>query len=337
MTLLEQKAAAESEKERHLAALLSSPTMVENLNTIEAMRHRYLAVAFVAFLGFCFTATVYVLAKMDSPLISPNIKLFVMTPLSIITIILMIIFMVVPAAIYQTKTRAMLLPIIVGGFKGLHWWPEGCATKIWKQLESDYLLPTRFVAPYNSATVLDYITGSLRDINLSIVTLNLSNDADQDKRTKNEEIFRGAMVGLQLKTPSATKLIIRANQFGILNFHSMGSLVEVGIPAPEFTRTFHAYSNDQVMARTYLTTTFVERLLALHHSFLGKTLDICLLGNHLTLLVRGMDELARMGLFQNAHKNNSFRLAFEQLYLLLELMETLLCDWQLIPTPPPQV
>ena len=103
----------------------------------------------------------------------------------------------------------------------------------------------------------------------------------------------------------------------------ISDMEEVNLEDVKFNMLYDIYSTDQIEARYLLTTAFIDRFLMIKTVFKAKYIRAEFSNDKLTLLIGTDKDLFSMGKLSEKIAFNTFVQLFEELYSVLELIDTL--------------
>ena len=103
----------------------------------------------------------------------------------------------------------------------------------------------------------------------------------------------------------------------------ISDMEEVNLEDVKFNMLYDIYSTDQIEARYLLTTAFIDRFLMIKTVFKAKYIRAEFSNDKLTLLIGTDKDLFSMGKLSETIAFNTFVQLFEELYSVLELIDTL--------------
>jgi len=293
----------------------------KTLEELETMRQNYLFRLHIGFIVIAAATFIGILAilHINSEGI---IKLLMFAWVAIIVVSLS------PILTYKNKAREILMPVLVRLFGDLSWLPNAPKTgRFWQDFNACGL-----VGYYDSEDVTDLITGSMKGTHITLAEMTLTRGSGKSRTI----VFEGAAIHIRLQKPAPFRLILKPRAIELHLFTAPDAPTEVGIPSPDFTRVFRAFSDDQVLARALLTPDVVEQLTRLNLLFGNRRLGASLRDDSLFLVAHGSGELAPESIFTSAYKLDRVHNVGRQLYLLSTLIETIMKDWQLNTATPYQ-
>jgi Protein of unknown function (DUF3137) len=99
---------------------------------------------------------------------------------------------------------------------------------------------------------------------------------------------------------------------------------KVTLEDPQFEDKFEVYSTDQIEARYLLTTSFMERLLALSRLFSGQGLQAAFHEKHLLLLLNAQENMFEASsIFQPATFTDDIQTILEEMKQIFSLIDHL--------------
>ena len=108
-----------------------------------------------------------------------------------------------------------------------------------------------------------------------------------------------------------------------LIFKSKNGMEPVHLEDIKFSELYNVFSTDQIEARYLLTTAFIERFLNIKTAFKAKYIRAEFSDEKLTLLIGTEKDLFSMGNLSQKIAFDTFAELFEELYSVLELIDTL--------------
>lgn len=189
--------------------------------------------------------------------------------------------------------------------------------KIW---ESTGIIPR-----YTTKKTEDHVQGMYRDVRLDIIEANLVRGSGKRRTT----VFNGllAMVAVGKRFQGTT--LVHHDKGALGNWFLKkkdSNLQVVRLEDPVFEQRFEVRSTDQVEARYLLTTSFMERLMALETA-LGSRIQACFHQNHLLLLIPSDRLWFEPGpVYQPATFVEDIALIFQQMRLLFQIIDVLKLD-----------
>lgn len=141
------------------------------------------------------------------------------------------------------------------------------------QLSARSLKSSDIVPFFDEEKNEDYIRGVYQGVKLELMESVLSKEIRAQRQGKterrNEEVFRGLFIVFNMHKSFSGKTVVRRDFGKVGNWlmDKTSSMQTVHLEDPVFENKFQVMSTDQVEARYLLTTSFMERLLAVEDIF----------------------------------------------------------------------
>lgn len=135
------------------------------------------------------------------------------------------------------------------------------------------ILPT-----HETASTHDLLRGNYKQVPMALLqcTLQSTSGSGDDSRTHTD--FRGLIITINVPKRFTGHTTVRRDRGNLGNWFGKqfaGSLAPVKLEDPRFEARYEVYGTDQVEARYLLTTTFMERLIALEELFISHAGGNC--------------------------------------------------------------
>lgn len=129
-------------------------------------------------------------------------------------------------------------------------------------LPMDYLKRSSLIPHHDEREFEDFISGSWHGVPFALAEAKLIDIRGSGKNRRRVTVFAGVFAVFDLPRQIAGKIIIKRDSGTIGNWFgdTFSSLERVSLEDPTFEKKFEVYGEDQIEARTVLTTTFMERL-----------------------------------------------------------------------------
>lgn len=150
----------------------------------------------------------------------------------------------------------------------------GQTTNDWQRFEAFDVLPS-----HTSSRVLDRVEGSHNAVPIDLWQVHLSRETS-GKNRRSHTVFSGLLVMLDVPKNFTGHTVVRRDMGRLGNaLHSL-SMPRVHLEDPRFEARYEVFGTDQIQARYLLTTSFMERVMALEdlmasHSILGRCAIQC--------------------------------------------------------------
>ncbi|MCH9806990.1 MAG: DUF3137 domain-containing protein [Alphaproteobacteria bacterium] len=190
---------------------------------------------------------------------------------------------------------------------------------------------TSKIAPYHTySNISDYVTGSHNGVGIELAELELSR---RNGKHGTKIVFDGLAVALTPKRKFDARIIIDQDAGALMNklsgLLSFGrvTLRRVKLEDPTFEQLFEVYSDDQIGARTVLTTSFMQRMVDMsrkHH--LDKLSCSFHDGKILFMLPTGVEHFPPLTLFRPVDLEYQFRQIVNEMQLVFGIIDDLKLD-----------
>lgn len=129
-------------------------------------------------------------------------------------------------------------------------------------LPMDFLRRSSLLPGHDERSFEDYISGSWAGVAFALHEAKLVDIRGTDKNKRRVTVFDGLFAVFDLPKDITGRIIIRRDMGAIGNWFgdAFSRLDRVTLEDPTFEKEFEVFGEDQVEARTVLTTTFMERL-----------------------------------------------------------------------------
>lgn len=190
-----------------------------------------------------------------------------------------------PLRNYKTSVKTRVFPEILSflgeTFKYSITTPYGV-----KSLKKSGIVPS-----FSSEKTEDFIHGEHKGVSIELMEAKLEQDSGDSSVT----VFEGLCIKLGMNKNFSCKTIVKKDRGTAVNWlagnvshkfsSNTGDLQRVTLEDPVFENSFEVYSNDQVEARYLLSTSFMERLLALQSHYGGVAVQASFYDNNLLLMI----------------------------------------------------
>jgi len=164
-----------------------------------------------------------------------------------------------PLRKYKARIKGKIFPKVFNFF-GDFKYNSKCSGGRLEVLEDSQILPN-----YNRLFCEDEVVGCYKNVAIDFFETRLTRVNGHGKSRGTQYLFTGVMVLFDVKKNFKGKTIIVQDHGKIGNWlkKKFKALENVKLEDPRFEKMFEVYSSDQIEARYLLTTSFMERLLAL--------------------------------------------------------------------------
>jgi hypothetical protein len=195
------------------------------------------------------------------------------------------IFAYQPIRKYKSSVESIIFPKIFSFFGDNYRYSKESPINI--SLFKEYgILPS-----YDEAILEDYVNGSYKEVIIEFFSAKLLNITVRKGKRRKDTVFHGIVVCLTMNKNFNGKTIV-VKDLGIIGNwlkDKFSSLEVVNLEDPTFENQFQVYSTDQIEARYLLTTSFMERLLALSSMF-NNQMECSFYNNKLLFAIKSMQD-----------------------------------------------
>lgn len=224
-----------------------------------------------------------------------------------------------PIHIYKSKAKRALMPDLVRIFGDLIWSDTMNGDDgFWSDLRASGL-----VTAFDRTRVRDFITGTLNKTSVAVAEMELTHGRGR-RRTK---IFQGVGVSIRLPKPAPLRLLLLPSWQELSPFSFKEDMAAVDVP--RLAEAFKIYSSDEALARALLTPAVMEQISELHMLFGRQGMGISLYGGSLFLVASGRENLSPESVFTSAFKLDRVHKVTRQLYMLAQVIATVMAEWRL--------
>jgi len=194
---------------------------------------------------------------------------------SLLVFIPLALYMSHPLWKYKVEVKSKILPLICSFF--------GQLTYKNKAEIDESILALEIFPSYETASVEDSIEGNYKDLNLKIFELILKIHGRKKSRTT----FQGLVLIVNHTKDFQAKTLVTRDLGGLGNWiEQPKGLERIHLEDPDFENRFEVHGNNQVEARYLLTTAFMERLLKLSQTPLGRGIRCEFVNKQVVLTLR---------------------------------------------------
>ncbi|MFN5352173.1 MAG: DUF3137 domain-containing protein [Alphaproteobacteria bacterium] len=179
------------------------------------------------------------------------------------------------------------------------------------------------IVPYYDKAILeDYVKGSYKEVVIEFFSANLLKKGSKGRQCR---VFHGIVICLTMNKNFNGKTIVVEDAGMVNNWlkDKFSSLQVVNLEDPTFENQFEVYSNDQIEARYLLTTTFMERLLALSSMFNNQIKCSFYNKKLLFMIDRGEDTFKTSSIFLPSTFEYDIKTVLIEMQAIFNIIDTL--------------
>lgn len=228
-----------------------------------------------------------------------------------------------PVKRYHSDVKGGIFPLIFPFFGDNFHYSED------SPLSVRSLIPSDIIPDYDKEYTEDYVRGSHKDVGIEMVQARMTQTHGSGKNRRTVEVFKGLFVILGMNKNFSGKTILRRDYGSIGNFmaNAFHKLERVALEDPVFEKRFEVLSSNQVEARYLLTTSFMERVLALCALFPKCRIQASFYGNRLLLMIAtNTDHFKLPSIFKPVTFVEETKTILAQMQVIFRIIETLRLD-----------
>lgn len=220
----------------------------------------------------------------------------------------------VPIYRYNKKVKSKVFPVIFKYFGDDFIYSQTSPWSI-KKLKGFNILPF-----YDTERMYNYVRGTYNNIEIEMVEMGLI----QENRESSSIVFKGILLLLTLKKPFSGRVIVIRDERSIKGVRDMQV---VHLEDPEFSKAFNVYADDQIEARVLLTTSFMQRLLALGKLIGSKQVDCSFHSGKLLIRVPTNHNYFQVKpFFQTVNFRHEFKTITDDIQIIFDIVDGLQLD-----------
>ncbi|MBX9727178.1 MAG: DUF3137 domain-containing protein [Rickettsiales bacterium] len=217
--------------------------------------------------------------------------------------------------LYHREVKQQIFPTVFAHFGDFTYTPDA-------RFSMDDWQPTGIFPTITSANFEDKVSGHYRDVPLEIVEAKLTKGSGKSERT----FFKGLIVTLALPKRFTGTTVIHRDKGKVGNLLGTRKFNPVRLESPDFESRYEVYSTDQVEARYLISTTFMERLMALEDK-LGCTLEAVFYKRELLIMLASDRKwFEPSSIYEPATFAKDIGLIFDQMQQLFAIIDVLKLD-----------
>lgn len=200
------------------------------------------------------------------------------------------------------------------------------------RLSIDGLEKFAIIPDHNRQKAEDYVKGTYKGVTLEMNEARLKKVTGSGKRRRTRTVFKGIFVLLSMNKTFTGKTIVMRDAGAVGNwmknaFAGFASLETIRLEDPRFEKMFEVYGTDQVEARYLLTTSFMERLMALSTLFDNARLQCSFYEDQLLLMIPSRKDRFEPGsIFRPVTFVDDINMILQEMQLIFQIIDTLKLD-----------
>ncbi|MGB2220525.1 MAG: DUF3137 domain-containing protein [Henriciella sp.] len=229
------------------------------------------------------------------------------------------VFTYAPLAHYRSAVKNQIFPLIIEFFGPFEYQPApGERVRPLK--------PFGIVPDYTIEKNEDRFVGNYLGVPIELFETELVLKRKTGRKERSVTVFKGVMVLLDIHKKFSGQTLIRKDAGRITNWFRAATdrLERVRLEDVEFESEFAVYSDDQIEARYLLTTSFMQRLLALRTRYGGKAIECSFYQNKLLMMVPMRLNLFEPGsVFETEDFIDDARSLLRELHSIFQIIDAL--------------
>jgi hypothetical protein len=226
-----------------------------------------------------------------------------------------------PAKRYKASVKSIVFPEIFRFFGPDFTFSEESPLSA-QDLEPSSIIPSS----YERERREDYVKGAYKDVSIELFESHLTRTVGSGKSRREQTLFQGMFILLDMNKNFAGKTIVKRDQGMLGNWISnkVGKLENVRLEDPVFEKEFEVYGDDQIEARTLLTTSFMERLLQLSKLFKNAKIEASFYNDRLLLKIPSPDNrFETSSIYKPATFTDDIETILTEMQVIFEIIDIL--------------